>query len=180
MNQLLVSRFISRLLHLIVAAYIIGHLLTFLYTSTDYLLIHESKESPTHTLYLLSGIVSVATGLFAIGLILYQYEPFLKNTLHVRWEYVLFIKLILCLFLTRFTDWIVSFFYARPTDQYLGGKIVNMVEVRNFFFYAGWIKLIALFLVLILSTYAKFYREELTNNFTKKSEGLFVTEDNDN
>ena len=73
-------------------------------------------------------------------------------------------KVIACLFLTGITDWIVSKFLDLNTEA----QYIPLAEQRQFYFWVGTIKLLALIVIMLLSTYAKIYREDMTENFTKK------------
>ena len=102
MNKIIVARFVSRVFHLLAAGYIVGHLATFLWASQDLMYAMET-EKPS-TFYLTSGVVATLTGFLGIVLILLQLR---SQKYYVTWEYLMFTKVILCLFLTRITDWMV-------------------------------------------------------------------------
>ena len=169
MDKILTFRFISRLLHLLAAGYILGHLFTFFWATPMFMLAHESTSSAPHLLYLISGIIVTLTGFTGILLILYQTRP---TKYHIKWEYILFAKLFLSILLTRVSDWMV--FKAMGLGQ-LGRTIEDVSSeeiIGRYFSYVGTIKILALLAVMFLSTWAKFYREEITDNFTRKTRNI--------
>ena len=157
-------RFISRLLHLLAAGYIIGQSFSFFLAASpqfpDYPLMLRSTTS--HNLYMTFGILSVLSGFLGVFLILYQYRP---HKFHIQWEYMLFAKVVACLFLTRMTDWMVLKFMAHKTLSLMPEEMT-----KDFYLYTGTIKFLAMLIVLVLSTASKFYRQEVTNNFLRKGE----------
>ncbi len=102
MNKIIAARFVSRVFHLLAAGYIVGHLSIFMWASHDLMYAVET-EKPS-SLYLTSGIVATLTGFLGVVLIMLQLR---SQKYYVTWEYLMFAKVILCLFLTRITDWMV-------------------------------------------------------------------------
>ena len=128
--------------------------------SADYPMMLRNKIF--HGLHIGMGTLAVLTGFLSLGLILYQYRP---NKYHVTWEYMLFAKVAVSLFLTRITDWIVMKMMVAK-----GTTLMDDDIAKDFYFYTSVIKFLAMIVIVILSTASKFYREEITNNFIRKGE----------
>ncbi len=102
MNKINWARLISRILHLLAAGYIVGHLTSFYWASHELMYAIET-ETPA-TFYLSSGLMVTITGFIGLVLILLQSK---SQKYYVTWEYIIFAKAILSLLLTRISDWLV-------------------------------------------------------------------------
>ena len=74
--------------------------------------------------------------------------------------------MLLAILLTRVTDWLVLRTQGIPSQTAL--MTLSEDQIAWFFTVSGAIKFIALLAVMTLSVYSKFFREELTGNFTHK------------
>ena len=100
MRKVLPARFISRVVHLLASGYIIGS--CFSHFFTNYISMQADPKVIAFNWFF--GILITLTGLSGILLILYHKRP---TQLYGVWEYLLIFKLLLCIFLTPLTDFIV-------------------------------------------------------------------------
>ncbi len=149
MNQILTIRFISRILHILAAAYIIGQCFCQV-AFIDYEVLQSNKKASIWSWIM--GIMVAITGFAGLFLILYQKRP---QRFYITWEYLLFVKLALCLFLTRITDWIV---YRLMLIRQTGPLATPIESTHEFGLYVSITKFIAMLAVVVLSTGAKYYR----------------------
>ena len=171
MESSLVLKLISRVLHFLASGYIIGYVGIYLWAmagaeKAQGILLHEAFN-----LNLTSGVIVALTGFLGIVLILYERtHPALavKNEFVKDWFLILLAKVVACVFLTGFTDWLVTRFLSFDS---LSSK--SRQEIHRFYIWVGSIKLTALLIVMVLSTYAKIYRENITENFTKSPHGEY-------
>lgn len=151
-------KLLSRVLHFLAAGYITAYAGLYLWAlaaGADSLPLRQAFN-----LNLASGVVVTLTGFLGVALILYEKTHLaVKNEYVKNWALILLAKALACLFLTGVTDWAVF--------KGLGREPATRGEVHRYYVWVASIKLIALLVVMLLSTYAKLYRENLTENFTK-------------
>ena len=157
MRKVLPARFVSRVVHLLASGYIIGS--CFSHFFTDYITIQT--DSRVVAFNWLFGILITLTGLSGIFLILYQKRP---TQLYGVWEYLLVFKLILCIFLTPLTDFIVLRVITNQSS--MAELAMQPVEsTQKFRFYVALSKFLVMCSILILSSLAHFWRYEITHDF---------------
>jgi len=171
-SSTLTIKLLSRVLHFLSAGYIICYVGVYLWALAGAERAEALILKQAFNLALASGVVVTLTGFLGVGLILYEKtHPVLavKNEFLRNWALILLAKVLFCLPLTSLTDWAVL--------KGLGKEPSTRQEVHRFYVWVASIKLIALMVVDtrvtcalidgLLSTYAKLYRENLTENFTK-------------
>ena len=137
---MVISKVISRFFHLISAAYLIGQSFN-IFLGTPF---------PEQVLTPIMGALVIITGFANMIILIVLNKP--DKVQHKWWKYMLFLKIGIVILSTPLSDWFYSLVSGKETVDTNAWKLSCMI------------------VILTISVVSRYYREDVTKNFTKRTE----------